>query len=133
MATGNDPIRHPTDALSQILSRSYYERRAKMRLGAASPEERLMILRRAVDEAGLSDVDSMLRLRMAVECFTAGLRDTGENPETVLISVKTIVRQRRDLASLMMRDQISEWCIEEFFENEKSQGQKVVPPPEGVS
>lgn len=85
-----------------------------------SREDRSDVLRIAIEEAAARSAESMLALRVAVEGFTADLRDSGMTPEAVLIALKKIVRGRTDVPGILMRDQISTWCINEFFAVQKA-------------
>jgi hypothetical protein len=85
-----------------------------------SREDRSDALRVAIEEAVARSAESMLALRLAVEGFTADLRDRGMTPEAVLIALKKIVRGRTDLPGILMREQISTWCINEFFAVQKA-------------
>jgi hypothetical protein len=85
-----------------------------------SREDRNDALRVAIEQAAARSAESMLALRLAVEGFTADLRDAGMTPEAVLIALKKIARGRIDLPGILMRDQISTWCINEYFAVQKA-------------
>jgi len=132
VAKVNDPIMNPRDLAAERFSRSYYERRARMRDSPPWLKDRHSVLRDAIDEATMNSDNSMLMLRMAVECFTADLRDSGMTPETALLALKAVVRERSDITGVLMRDQISLWCIVEFFERPNPDDPRVTPPSSGV-
>ncbi len=83
-------------------------------------------LRTAVEQAASSNADSMEALRLTVCEFTSALRDKGVTPEGVLISLKTLLNNRSlplippyaDWSGYQLREQISTWCIKEFFRKE---------------
>ncbi|MFL5498527.1 MAG: hypothetical protein ACJ799_04150 [Gemmatimonadaceae bacterium] len=77
-------------------------------------------LRVALEDAAARSVESMLALKIAVELFTADLRDGGMMPEAVIIALKKILRSRTDGAGILMREQVTTWCIEEFYANTKA-------------
>jgi hypothetical protein len=132
VANVTDPIRNPPDLAAEQVSRSYYERRARMRDSGPWLKDRRSVLRNAIDEASKNSDTSMLMLRMAVECFAADMRDSGMAPETALLGLKDIVRDRRDIAGVLMREQISNWCIVEFFDPPNPEDLRVTPPSNGV-
>lgn len=81
-------------------------------------------LRAAVDKAATRDAAAMNALHDAVARFTSALRDVGSSPEAVLVSLKTVVNNRSltdssphasDWSGNRLREQISSWCIQEFF------------------
>ena len=81
-------------------------------------------VRKAVKEAAERDAESMKRLRIAISSFTIALRDIGTSPEQVLIALKTAINKRSfvaiaphvsDWTGESLREKISTWCIEEFF------------------
>jgi hypothetical protein len=83
-------------------------------------------VRRAVRDAASRDAESMKRLRVAIASFTIALRDVGTTPEKVLIALKTVINERSfaattahvsDWTGESLREKISSWCIEEFFNN----------------
>ena len=86
-------------------------------------------LRQAVIEAADRDADSMRQLRVAVSSFTSSLRDMGTTPEHVLIALKTVINNRSfvaiaphvsDWSGESLRENISRWCIEEFFRQKQA-------------
>ena len=85
-----------------------------------SREDRSDALRVALQDAATRSVESMLALRLAVEAFTADLRDAGMTPEAVLIALKKVVKSRAEWPCILIRDQITIWCIEEFFAGQKA-------------
>lgn len=81
-------------------------------------------LRLAVIRAADRDAESMAALRLAVRGFTVALRDEGTTPEAVLVILKTVITNRTlttiaphasDWRGDQLREQISMWCIEEYF------------------
>lgn len=82
-------------------------------------------LRKAVNAAAIQDAESMAALRAAVCEYTVSLRNEGIKPEGVLISLKTMIQNRSmphpmaapsDWHSNQLREQVSSWSIEAFFE-----------------
>jgi hypothetical protein len=66
----------------------------------------------------------MEQLREAVCEYTALLRDKGTTPESVLVSIKTVINihalppvgfDPADRTGYRMQETISKWAIEEFF------------------
>lgn len=90
------------------------------RASPVSREQRSDALRVALEDAATRSVASMLALRLAVEAFTADLRDAGLTPEAVLIALKKVVRSRTEWPGILIRDQMTTWCIEEFFAGQKA-------------
>ncbi|MFL5594860.1 MAG: hypothetical protein ACJ785_09635 [Gemmatimonadaceae bacterium] len=115
MAEARDQLINSMDSLIGVAGRD-----AEFRASAISRERLSDALRIALEEAAMRSAESMLALRIAVELFTADLRDAGMTPEGVLVALKKIVRSRTDSTCILMRDQISTWCIEEFFANKKA-------------
>lgn len=81
-------------------------------------------VREAVVAAARRDAKSMRELRLAINGFTIALREMGTTPERVLIALKTVINNRSliaipirdsDQSGEYLRQQISTWCIEEFF------------------
>ena len=103
---------HRPDSEAVVLTRLYYEGRQRMRIAAMTSPQLSAVLRKAIEDAAATDDYSMLVLRLAVECFTADMRDGGMLPETVLVALKRIVLERKDVGGIMMRDQIDyeEFC-----------------------
>ena len=82
-------------------------------------------LRRAVSAAAIQDAESMAALRAAVCEYTISLRNEGIQPEGVLIRLKTMIQNRSmtpsrgipsDWHGSRLREQVSAWSIEAFFE-----------------
>jgi len=85
-------------------------------------------LRHAVEEAASRSADSMAALERAVRDFTAAIRDEGTPPEYVLIRLKGLIHSQTfpplgahasDWNGETLRQNISTWCIQEYFK-EKS-------------
>lgn len=81
-------------------------------------------LREAVARAATRDPESLETLRRCVADFTIELRDGGTTPESVLISLKAVVtvailppiaRNHPDWSGYILREQMSAWCIAEYF------------------
>jgi hypothetical protein len=123
---------HRPDSEAVVLTRLYYEGRHRMRIAAMTSPQLSAVLRKAIEDAATNDDYSMLVLRLAVECFTADLRDGGMMPEGVLVALKKIVLERKDIAGIMIRDQINLWFINEFFTPEKLLIPNN-PPPEEIA
>jgi hypothetical protein len=113
------------NSANEVLTAGPPHDRSKVRL---APSERDLgeRVRRAVTDAAERDADSMKRLRVAVASFTIALRDIGTTPEQVLIALKTAINNRSfvpisphvsDWTGEGLREKISTWCIEEFFNN----------------
>lgn len=70
----------------------------------------------------------MNSLHFAVRRFTVALKQDGAGPEAILISLKSVINSRtfpvasnsQDWSSEDLRQQISTWCIEEFFSEKKA-------------
>ena len=100
------------------LRRSSSERNA-----IAPPDELCRRLLAAVQDAASRNAKSMDRLRATVEEVTVVLRNEGATPESVLITLKTLVNIRAlpldprvpPGTGDQLREQISKWSIEEFF------------------
>ena len=95
----------------------------------APPDDLSDELQLAVEKAAMQSADSMNALRLAVMRFTAAMRDQGAQPEAVLIAVKSLINSR----ALMyvedsrlnwrreeLRQRISTWLIEEFFDEKQA-------------
>ena len=87
----------------------------------------------AVKDAADRDADSIARLRTAVMRYTALLKERGTTPEQVLIALKTLINNRSlvaiephtsDWTGYTLREQMSTWCIEGFFE------ESAIAPPQ---
>lgn len=85
-------------------------------------------LRSAVETAASNDAASMDSLKATVCEYAALLRDMGSSPEGVLISLKAVMnlqgmpartRDPADQGRYRLREQISTWCIEEYFSSER--------------
>lgn len=80
-------------------------------------------LRMAVEQAAAGNADSMEGLRLAVSEFTVALKNAGTTPEAVLITLKTVIRNRSILGIAphaadwrgQLREKVSTWCIDEYF------------------
>ena len=80
-------------------------------------------LRMAVEVAAAGNADSMEGLRLAVSEFTVALKNAGTTPEAVLITLKTVIRNRSILGIAphasdwrgQLREKVSTWCIDEYF------------------
>ena len=80
-------------------------------------------LQSAVERAAQRSVDSMIALRIAVEHYTAALRNDGLKAEDVLISLKSVINSRTFSVTRVyageydddLRQQISTWSIKEFY------------------
>jgi hypothetical protein len=115
MAEAGDQIISPMESSSAVVDRG------TIVSGSAISREVLSdALRSALEDAAVRSVESMLALKIAVELFTADLRDAGMMPEAVIIALKKIMRSRTDGAGILMREQITTWCIEEFYANQKA-------------
>jgi len=123
---------HRPDSEAVVLTRLYYEGRQRMRIAAMTSPQLSAVLRKAIEDAAATDDYSMLVLRLAVECFTADMRDGGMLPETVLVALKRIVLERKDVGGIMMRDQINQWFIHEFFTPPNPMTPNN-PPPEAIA
>jgi DNA-directed RNA polymerase specialized sigma24 family protein len=87
-------------------------------------------LRQAVEAAALADATSINALRAAVREYTVSLREEGHKPEDVLIRLKTMIQNRNmppgavfpsDWHGSELRQKVSTWSIEEFFQNAREQ------------
>ena len=88
------------------------------------PEPFCEQLHEAMERAANRSAESMNLLRDTVGRFTIALRDEGASPEAILIALKSVINSRtfpsvvspsRDGTGDQLRQQISTWCIEEFF------------------
>jgi hypothetical protein len=127
----NGSLNNPTDSDAVYLAALYKQGRDRMRTAALSSQQLGAVLRKAVEDAVAGDDYSMLVLRLAVECFTADLRDDGMMPEAVLVALKKIVLERKDSAGMMLRDQINTWFLGEFFTAQSPM--TLHNPPEGMT
>lgn len=117
--------REPASPTVQIADDGSKEiHRSALALLVTIPEAELTErLRMAVEEAAAGNVDSMEGLRLAVCEFTVALKDEGTSPEAVLITLKTVIHNRSVLGTVphagdwkgQLREQVSTWCIEEYF------------------
>ena len=91
---------------------------------AISETEASEVLRIAVLAAATRSAGSIKELRIALELFTVTFRETGTSPEAVLVRLKKIIDQRsmpgitlRDRPELshILREQMSTWCIQDYF------------------
>ena len=81
-------------------------------------------LHRAVERAAVRSADSMAALRLTVARFTIALRNDGASPEAILIALKSVINSRtfpvtpqgRDGHGEELRQLISTWSIQEYFE-----------------
>jgi len=120
MDRANGSLNNQPDSDAVYLASLYKQGRDRMRTAALSSQQLGAVLRKALEDAVAGDDYSMLVLRLAVECFTADLRDGGMMPETVLVALKKIVLERKDSAGIMLRDQINTWFLREFFKPPES-------------
>ena len=83
----------------------------------------------AVEKAAMQSADSINALRLAVRRFTAALRDEGAQPEAVLIAIKSVINSkvlthvvdaRENWKQDELRQQISSWSIQEFFDEKQA-------------
>lgn len=91
---------------------------------ALPPDDLCDDLYSAVVRTAERSADSMSALRLAVENFTAVLRDDGATAEAVLISLKNVINSRAfpharpfaiESRDEDLRHQISTWSIKEFY------------------
>lgn len=83
----------------------------------------------AVERAAARSAASINSLRFSVRRFTAALKQDGASPEAILITLKSVINSRtfsvaydstQNWSSEDLRQQISTWCIEEFFTEKKA-------------
>lgn len=88
------------------------------------PEHFCEQLHEAMEQAANRSAESMNLLRDTVRRFTIVLRNEGASPEAILIVLKSVINSRTfppvvssalDGTGERLRQQISTWCIEEFF------------------
>jgi hypothetical protein len=80
-------------------------------------------LRAKVIAAASNSAESMAALRVAVCAFTVAGREEGLRPEAVLIGLKAIIHRETfesvwytsTWSGTNLRQQISTWCIEDYF------------------
>lgn len=102
-------------------------RRSEREVGRLAPPQAICEeLQEALEKAAQRSVESMRALRLAVARFTISLRDDGASPEAILISLKSVINAKtfegatptRDWTDGELRQLISTWSIEEFFNKE---------------
>ena len=85
-------------------------------------------LHMAVEKAAARSAESMAALQVAVQRFTAALRDEGVKPEETLIALKSVINAKSfpmissigfEFNSEQLRQQISTWSIEEYYRQTK--------------
>ncbi|MDQ6717504.1 MAG: hypothetical protein M3Z17_04030 [Gemmatimonadota bacterium] len=83
-------------------------------------------LRNAVAVAANRDAESIAILRRTISEFTKAMRDAGEPPERVLVTLKSTIgigtlpplsRGHPDWAGFLLREKMSTWCIHEYFDD----------------
>jgi len=94
---------------------------------ALTESEACEVLRRALVQAATSSAGSLKELRVALDQFTLTFRATGTTPEAVLIRLRKVIDERSvpglsirpiDQLSPIIREQMSTWCIQEYFRKE---------------
>jgi hypothetical protein len=97
---------------------------------AITESEACELLRRALVQAATRSAGSIKELRVALDQFTLTLRSSGTTPEAVLIKLKKVIEERSvpgltirpiDQLSPIIREQMSTWCIQEYYRKEPPQ------------